>query len=94
MRRVWVVIEKSKNEGELGKVVGIYEKPNNIPENIEREVFEWFKSGTETKHKVICVTLAEVNMLLNKMAYWYKKEYSTLTPEEIFGEVLEKEWIK
>lgn len=90
MRRVWAVIEKSKNEGELGKVVGIYEKPENIPENIHREVLEWFKSGTKSKHIVMCVTLAEVNMLLNKMAYWYKKEYGTLTQEE----ALEKAWTK
>lgn len=89
MRRIWAVIEKSKYEGELGKVVGIYEKPDNIPETIHREVFEWFKSGKESKHKIMCITLAEVNMLLNKMTYWYKKEYGTLTQEE-----LEKEWIK
>lgn len=90
MRRVWAVIEKSKKEGELGKVVGIYEKPNNIPENINREVFEWFKSGTETKHKVMCITLAEVNMMLHKMAYWYKKEHGILPLEK----ASEKEWIK
>lgn len=89
MRRIWAVIEKSKKEGELGKVVGIYEKPDNIPENIHREVFECFKSGAESKHKIMCITLSEVNMLLNKMTYWYKKEYGTLTQEE-----LEKEWIK
>ena len=89
MKRTWVVIEKSKHEEELGKVVGIYEKPDNIPENIHHEVFEYFKSGAESKHKIMCITLSEVNMLLNKMAYWYKKEYNTLTQEE-----LEKEWIK
>lgn len=90
MNQLYIVIEKSNDEKQLGKVVGIYEKPSDIPEKIHQEELEHIKFGTKSKHKIVCVTIEEVNTILNRMSIWYEERYGALTQEK----ELKKEWRK